>query len=92
MVKNTNFTGSLDTNPYKFRHYYITHFTLFVYGKQFPREDQSLGLDHDKTSVMGNRGLFEASGILYSNSRLQIAHDIRGLLEKYPTVFFYANT
>jgi len=33
-------------------------------------------MDHEKTSVMGNRTLFEISGIHHSNSGLQITHDM----------------
>jgi len=33
-------------------------------------------MDHEKTSVMGYRTLFEGSGIHHSNSGLQITHDM----------------
>ena len=33
-------------------------------------------MDHEKTSVMGYRTLFEGSGIDHSNSELQITHDM----------------
>jgi len=46
MVKNADFIGSMDTNPYKFRHYDISDFSLFVNGKQFPNESLSLGIDN----------------------------------------------
>ena len=45
---------------------------MFVNGKQLPNEDLSLGLDHEKTSVMGYMTLFQASGIYNSNTGLQI--------------------
>ena len=32
MVKNADFIGTMDTNPYKFQ-YYIIDFSLFVNGK-----------------------------------------------------------
>ena len=41
MVKNANFIGTIDTNPYKFRHYDISDFSLFVNGKQYPNEGLS---------------------------------------------------
>ena len=53
MVKNTDFLGSLTTNPYFFRHYDINHFALHVNGKQIPSEGLPLAMDHEKTSVMG---------------------------------------
>jgi len=76
MVKNTEFLSSVTTKPYHFRHYYLCSFALNVNGKQIPTEGLSLGLNHEKTSVMGNRTLFEDSGIHHSNSGLQITHDM----------------
>jgi len=74
--KNTYFNGSLDSNPYKFQHYDISDFSLFVNGKQFPNEGLTVVMDHEKTSVMGHRTLFKASGIHHSNRGLQITHDM----------------
>ena len=74
MVKNSDFNGSLDTNPFTFRHYNINCFTLYVNGKQVPNEGLTLGLDHEKTSVMGYKSLIEGSGIHHSNAGLQITH------------------
>jgi len=68
MVKNTDFIGSLDSKPYKFQHYDISDFSLFVNGKQFPNEGLTLGMNHEQTSVMGYRALFVASGIHHSNT------------------------
>jgi len=80
MVKNSDLLGSVTTNPYNFRHYNLRSFALNVNGKQIPTEGLSLGMDHEKTSVMGYRTLFEGSGMHHSNSGLQITHDmyIRG--------------
>jgi len=36
MIKNKYFLGSLDTNPYYFNHFNISHFTLFYNGKSIP--------------------------------------------------------
>jgi hypothetical protein len=38
MLKNTDFLGSMDSNPYNFSHYNMTNFSLFVNGKQYPNE------------------------------------------------------
>ena len=76
MVKNTDFLGSMATNPFNFRHYDLDSFALYVNGKQIPSEGLSLGMDHEKTSVMGYRTLFEGSGIHHSNAGLQITHDM----------------
>ena len=76
MIKNTDFIGSLDSNPYKFQHYDISDLSLFVNGKQFANEGLTLGMDPEKTSVMCYRTLFEASGIHQSNTGLEITHDM----------------
>jgi len=76
MVKNTDLNGSLDSNPYKFQHYEIRDFSLFVNGKQFPNKGLTLGMDHEKTSVMCYRTLFDVSGIHQSNTGLQITHNM----------------
>jgi len=76
MVKNSDFIGSVTTNPYNFRHYDLSSFALNVNGKQIPTEGLSLSMDNEKTSVMGYRTLFEGSGIHHSNSGLQITHDM----------------
>jgi len=72
MVKNAEFIGTMDTNPYEFQNYDIRDFSLFVNGKQYPNEV----MDHENTSVMGCRTLFEGSGIHHSNAGHQITHDI----------------
>ena len=76
MVKNSDFLDSMTTNPYNLRHYDISYFALHVNGRQIPAEGLSLGMDHDKTSFMGYRTLFEGSGIHHSNSGLKITHDM----------------
>ena len=76
MVKNTDFIGTMDTKPYKFQNYAISDFLLFVNGKQYPNEGLCLGMDHEKTSVMGYRRLFEGSRIHHSNAGHQLTHDI----------------
>jgi len=76
MVKNTEFLGSVTTTLYLFRHYDLSSLALKENGKQIPTEGLSLGVDHEKTSVMGYRKLFEVSGIHHSDSGLQITHDI----------------
>jgi len=47
-----------------------------VNGKQCPNEDLSLGMDHEKNSVMFHRTLFERSGIHHSNAGHQITNDM----------------
>jgi len=45
MVKDADFIGTVDTSPYKFQHYDIIEFSLFVNAKQYPNEGLSLGMD-----------------------------------------------
>ena len=67
MIKNADFLGSLDTYPYKFRHYDISDFSLFV-NANLASEGLSLHLNNEKSSVMGYRTLLEGSVINHSNS------------------------
>jgi hypothetical protein len=76
MVKNTDYLGSVTTNSYRLHHYDISYFALNVNGKQITTEGLSLGMDHEKLSVMGYRTLFERSGIHHSARGLQITHDM----------------
>jgi hypothetical protein len=46
MIKNTDFNGSVDTNPYTFRH--ISEFSLYVNGQRLPSEGLSLDMNHEK--------------------------------------------
>jgi len=74
MIKNKDFLGSTDLNPFNFRHYDYRYFAMYVNGKQIHPEGLSLDIGHEKTSVMGYRTLFDGSGIHHSNSGLQITH------------------
>ena len=59
MVKDSDFLGSMATNPYNLRHYDIDYFALHVNGKQIPTEGLSLDMENDNSYVMGYRTLFE---------------------------------
>jgi len=76
LVKNTDFLGSRNSNPYNLRHYDLTNFTMYMNGRQIPSESLSLNMGREKTSVKGYATLFEGIGIHHSNSRLQITHDM----------------
>jgi len=52
MVK-THILGSMDSNPYNFRHYNVDNFAMYVNGRQVPPEGVTLIMDHEKTSIMG---------------------------------------
>ena len=73
--KNTDFLGSMDWNPFNFRHFDINNFAMYVNGRQIRPEDVNLLTDHEKTSIMGYRTLFQGFGIHHSNSGLQITPD-----------------
>jgi len=88
MVKNIDFNGSLESSVYKFQHYDISYISLFVNGKQFPNEGLTLGMDLEKTSVMGYRTPFNASGIHNSNTGLHIIHDIYIYINGYFLLLF----
>jgi hypothetical protein len=75
-TKKKDFLGSVDTNPFRFPHFDISNFAMYVNGKQIPSSGISLNMDHEKTSVMGYRSLFEESGIRHSNMGLQITNDM----------------
>jgi len=76
MVKNTDFLGSRNSNPYNFRHYDLTSFTMYVNGRQIPSESISLNMSREKRSVKGYATLFEGTGLHHSKSGLQITHNM----------------
>ena len=53
MIKITDFNGSVDTNPYKFRHYDISEFSMYVIGRRVPSKGLSLDMDHEKRLSWG---------------------------------------
>ena len=75
MIKYVYFNGSVDTNPYKIAQV-INDFSLYVNGKRVPSQGLTLDMDHEKTSVMGCRTLFEGSRIHHSNPGLRITHEM----------------
>ena len=47
MIKNTDFVGTAASNLFKFRHYDLEHFAMYVGGKQIPSEDLSLDMSNE---------------------------------------------
>jgi hypothetical protein len=76
MVKNKDFLGSVESNPYNFRHYKLSNFAMYVNGKQLPSEGLSTNFGHAKTAVMGYRTIFKGSGIHHSDASNQITLDM----------------
>ena len=74
LFDNTEFLGSLTTNPFMFHHFDMNYFTLYFNGKQIHGGDLHLDTACEKGSLMAYRTLFELSGIRHSNTRLQISH------------------
>jgi hypothetical protein len=75
MLKNTDYLGSMDWNPYNFRHYDINIFPLFVNSKQYPVEGLSMDTSSQKKYVMVYNTLFDAIGIYHLDTGLQIRPD-----------------
>ena len=74
MIKNKDFAGSLDTNPFYFNNFNLNHFTLYYNSRPIPSIGLPLDMSHEKTSVLAYNTLFEGSGIRYSNAGLQVTH------------------
>jgi len=70
MIKNKDFTGSLNTNPFYFSHLNISHFTLFYNDRPIPSEGLPLDMSREKISVLAFNTLFEESSIRQSNAAL----------------------
>jgi len=86
MIKNKDFTGSLNINPFYFSHFNCNHFTLFCNGRPLPSEGLALDLSHEETTVLAYNTLFEGSGIRNSNAGLQVTHSI--FIEGYFILLF----
>jgi hypothetical protein len=76
MIRNTDFLGQANTNPFNFRHYDLNSFAMYVNGRQIPAEGLSIDMGSYKTTLTGYRTLFERSGIHHSNSGLLITPDM----------------
>jgi hypothetical protein len=50
MVKNKDFLGTVDTNPYFFRHFDLNNFALYVNGKLITSDGLSFDASHNKTT------------------------------------------
>jgi len=74
IIKNKDFTGSLDNNPFYFSHFNLNHFTLLCNGRPIRSEGLPLDMSQEKTSVLTYNTLFEGSGIRHSNAGLQLTH------------------
>lgn len=76
MVKNSAFSGTVDSNPYDLHHFTLNSFTMYVNGQQIPSEGLNISTDHQKTTTLAYDTLFKGSGIHHSNGGMQITHDM----------------
>ena len=76
MIDNKHFLRSADMKPFKFNHYDMDSFSLYINGKQIPSGGLHLNTDNEKGSVLAYRTLFEGTGIRHSIVGLQILHAI----------------
>ena len=74
MIKNKDFLGSLDTKPYYYQHFNLSHFTLFYNGKPIRGESLAVNMAQEETSVLAYNTILEESGIRHSNAGLQFTH------------------
>jgi hypothetical protein len=76
MIANTDFLGTINTNPFNFQHFGLRTFVMYVNGRQIPSEGLNIDPGHEKSTVMAYNTLFEGSGIHHSNPGLQVTHDM----------------
>ena len=76
MVKNTDITGSVNSNPFYLRHLKITSFVLYVNGQQIPSGGLNIDTNNEKTTTLAYQTLFKGSGIHHGNSGIQITHSM----------------
>ena len=90
MIKNKDYSCSLDTNPFYFSHLNLKHFTLSYNGRPIPSEGLPLYMSHEKTWVLDYNILFDGSGIRHSNVGLQVTH--RLFMARYFMLLFDLTT
>ena len=66
LVSNKAFNGSVDANPYEFKHYSISHMALQADGQQYPNTPLQPNFDEDKY-IRSYMTLFEGTGMLNDN-------------------------
>lgn len=86
MIKSQELLGTFNINPFNVRHFGLTHFDMYVNGKQIADEGLTMNTGNEKTTMMGYRTLFEGSGIQHSDTGLQITHD--NYINGYFTLLF----
>jgi hypothetical protein len=52
MTANTDFLGTINTNPYNLQHFDLRTFAMIVNGKQIPIENLTIDPDYEKSTVI----------------------------------------
>ena len=74
MIKNADFNGSVDTNPYKLRHYDISEYSLYVNGKHVASDGLTVNMITKRCLLSSIRLFLKGCRIHHWNSGLQITH------------------
>jgi hypothetical protein len=72
MLRVADFTGSADINPYHFRHFSLTHYVIYVNGRQALSVGLFLNTAGAKTCTMAYQKPFRVVGIHHGNTGIQI--------------------
>ena len=76
MLRNINFTRSADTNPYYFIYFGLSHFVMYVNGRQVPSEGLTLNTASESTCTIAYQMLFSGLGTHRGNTAIQITPDM----------------
>ena len=60
MIANTDFFGTINTNPYNFQHFGLRTFVMYVNGRQIPSEGLNIDTRHEITYVMAYNTILKA--------------------------------
>ena len=66
LVSNKAFNGSVDTNPFEFKHFNLNYFALYLNGDQYPAKPLTPNYAKDEY-LRAYMTLFEGTGILNDN-------------------------
>ena len=72
MLRKVDFTGSVDTNPYLYRHFGLNCIVMYTNGRQVPSKALSLNTADTKTCAMAYQTLVRGLGIQHGNTGIHI--------------------
>ena len=76
MIANTDFLGTIDTNPYNFQHFGLRTFVMYVNGRQIPSEGLNIDTGHEKHLLWHTILFLKALAFTIRTRGLQITHDM----------------